>query len=380
MAKFTIGIPTYNRAGFVRHAIESALDQSWPDVEVLVSDNASTDGTAEVVRSFGDRVRYHRNPENIGNWPNFARLTELACGDYFIWLQDDDLVHRDFTRRAVEGMESGDNVGVYAAFDVNGPSATSFNRPMLYGPPIALNWMRSELRVIDGNIVAPLSFFVSFANPPAIAFRTSVIRKAVQCFDPECELLNERIVLTRAAAQAKVAVDPWPAAIFLSHEQQLSRSASSRDALIRQWLLMADQIGNHLSTLEPEAWKPLLEQCFAEISIPDRLEWIHHIVPYLPVSEEVWGGAHPLAREVRSMLLHSLPELVQEEELARVEMEREAARARSDPSWINRAARQLAPPLAWDALRSIRRVLRDRFPEGFGRKGMKSARPRGETA
>ena len=161
------------------------------------ADDASTDETAEVVRSFGDRVRYHLNPQNIGYWPNFARLTELACGDFFSWLQDDDVVHRDFARRATQALSAADDIAVYAAFEVDGPSATAFIRPELYGPPIALNWMRSELRFIDGSIVAPLSFFVSFANPPAVAFRTNVIRKAVQYSVPECALLNERIVLTQ---------------------------------------------------------------------------------------------------------------------------------------------------------------------------------------
>src|SRR5205823_4293943 len=101
MSKFTIGIPTYNRAHFLRRSLKSACDQTWPDVEVLVSDNASTDETEEVVRSYGERVRYHRNPENIGMWPNFARLAEMAEGEYFSWLQDDDLIHCDFARRAV---------------------------------------------------------------------------------------------------------------------------------------------------------------------------------------------------------------------------------------------------------------------------------------
>jgi glycosyltransferase involved in cell wall biosynthesis len=56
MPGFTIGIVTYNPAGFHRRAIESALDRSWPDVEVRVPDDASTDGAAAVLCSFEDRV------------------------------------------------------------------------------------------------------------------------------------------------------------------------------------------------------------------------------------------------------------------------------------------------------------------------------------
>jgi glycosyltransferase involved in cell wall biosynthesis len=56
MARITIGIPTFNRAGLLRWSPKAACEQTFEDVEVLVSDNASTDDTEEVVRSFGDRV------------------------------------------------------------------------------------------------------------------------------------------------------------------------------------------------------------------------------------------------------------------------------------------------------------------------------------
>src|SRR5271157_2570419 len=85
MPRFTIGIPTYNRCDLLANALRAAVGQSFPDPEILVCDDASTDRTPEVVRSFGDRVRYHRNATNIGMWPNFAKAVELAEGEYFSW-------------------------------------------------------------------------------------------------------------------------------------------------------------------------------------------------------------------------------------------------------------------------------------------------------
>jgi Glycosyl transferase family 2 len=354
---FTIGIPTYNRAGFLIHAIEAALDQTWPEVEVIVSDDASTDATPEIVRSYGDRVRYHRNPQNLGNWPNFARLTELARGEFFSWLQDDDVIHRDFVRRAIAGLNSADNVAVYTTFEANGPSATAFNRPLLYGPPIALDWMRSKLRVIDGNIIAPLSFFVSFANPPAVAFRINAIRNAIGSFEPDCELLNERIVLTRAAAGARVAVDPWLGAVFLSHEQQLSRAKSSYGAIVNQWILMSECLGRHLDAIGIEAWKHQLERCFEDIAIPDRLTWFREIAPFVTVPEDVWERAHPRARDVRSLLVASLPASLREQLAAEASarMERQKSPVVKENPPPKTTAWSCVPALAWDALRMMRR-------------------------
>jgi Glycosyl transferase family 2 len=359
-AKFTIGIPTYNRADFLRKSLKAACDQTSNDVEVLVSDNASTDETAEVVRSFGGRVRYHRNPENIGMWPNFVQLAEMASGDYFSFLQDDDLVHRDFARRASEALNRDDDIAVYAAFDVEAPSATVFNRARLYGPPIPLGWMRGELRIVDGSVVAPMSFFVSFAIPPALAFRTAAIRTAVRHYDRDCDLFNERIIVARAADRMRVAIDPWPAAVFFGHEQQSSRTFRSADEVIRQWLLLADHLGHHLEAAGSDSWKPLLAGFLEETPIVYRQNWIQQISPDFTVSEETWGRAHPLAREVRSLILESLPETVREEFLRAI-APREVPPPPPEPTWIKRAARRLTPPLAWDALRSTRKGLQHLF-------------------
>jgi len=99
----SICIPTYNRAGMVGDAIGSALAQTYPALEVLVVDNASTDGTAEVVASFRDpRLRFVRNPENLGLFGNFNRCIELARGTLIHLLHSDDTIPPEFTETCVE--------------------------------------------------------------------------------------------------------------------------------------------------------------------------------------------------------------------------------------------------------------------------------------
>ena len=94
--RVTVAIPTRNRAGFLREAIESALAQSFADIEVLVCDNASADGTGEVVRSFQDpRLRYVRNDQDLGMVGNWNRCIELARGELIANLADDDLMLPD---------------------------------------------------------------------------------------------------------------------------------------------------------------------------------------------------------------------------------------------------------------------------------------------
>jgi glycosyltransferase involved in cell wall biosynthesis len=94
----TIAIPTYNRAdGYLKNAIDCALTQTYQNVEVVISDNCSSDNTQEVVKGFNDpRIRYFRQSINIGANNNFNFCLDRAQGDYFLLLHDDDSIDSDF--------------------------------------------------------------------------------------------------------------------------------------------------------------------------------------------------------------------------------------------------------------------------------------------
>lgn len=92
----SIGIPTYNRRELACRAIRSALAQSYPAIEVVVSDNASGDRTAEAVEAIQDpRIRLLRQHHNLGMVGNFNACLEAASGEYFLMLSDDDLLETD---------------------------------------------------------------------------------------------------------------------------------------------------------------------------------------------------------------------------------------------------------------------------------------------
>jgi glycosyltransferase involved in cell wall biosynthesis len=89
--KVSLGMPVYNGEPYITEAIESVLNQTYQDFELIVSDNCSTDNTSEIIRKINDsRIRYYRNEENIGVVPNFNRTVELSRGQYFcLWAHDD---------------------------------------------------------------------------------------------------------------------------------------------------------------------------------------------------------------------------------------------------------------------------------------------------
>jgi len=110
----SIAIPTYNRANeFLKQAIHAALEQTYPNIEIIVSNNHSTDNTEEIVKSFTDpRVRYFRQPTNIGYMKNYDFCLEQARGAYFSLLPDDDLIDKDFIDVCMKAADYKTNVGI----------------------------------------------------------------------------------------------------------------------------------------------------------------------------------------------------------------------------------------------------------------------------
>ncbi|HEY5918360.1 MAG TPA: glycosyltransferase family A protein [Chryseolinea sp.] len=108
----TIGMPTYNGGHKLFKPLESIWRQNYPNLEVVISDNCSTDDTKDIVENIckeHPQVRYFRQEKNIGQIPNYYFLIQAAKGKYFMWLADDDFLEPGFLIRAVDFMEKHDD-------------------------------------------------------------------------------------------------------------------------------------------------------------------------------------------------------------------------------------------------------------------------------
>jgi glycosyltransferase involved in cell wall biosynthesis len=106
MPKVSVCIPTYNRADILPYAVNSVLNQTYGDFELLICDDASPDHTADVVAQWDDpRIRYIRHPQNIQRSRNMRSGYEAAQGDYFVKFDDDDALTPDFLARTVAVLD-----------------------------------------------------------------------------------------------------------------------------------------------------------------------------------------------------------------------------------------------------------------------------------
>jgi len=136
----SIGLPVYNEQRFIRETVASLLAQDFEDLELIISDNASTDGTEEICRQFAaqdPRVSYERSEVNRGAFVNFDRVFELASAKYFMWAGAHDLWSPSFISRAV-GMLEADSQLVLA-----------------YPRPITIDTTGKELGAVDDHFAMP---------------------------------------------------------------------------------------------------------------------------------------------------------------------------------------------------------------------------------
>jgi glycosyltransferase involved in cell wall biosynthesis len=115
--RVSIAVPAYNVERYISRSLESLLGQTFTDFELVISDNASTDGTEQICRDFAtrdSRVRYVRRPDNIGGPGNFRYVFSLCTGEYHKWSTADDYWDPTFLAKTVPVLdENRDVVLVY---------------------------------------------------------------------------------------------------------------------------------------------------------------------------------------------------------------------------------------------------------------------------
>jgi glycosyltransferase involved in cell wall biosynthesis len=153
----SIGLPVYNGGAYLAGSIESLLGQTYRNIELYISDNASTDGSSALCAEFArrdSRVRYSRLETNIGGVNNHNRVIEETRGDYFMFGSSDDLWQPTYVQRCVEVLNA--DPGVVLAYTINATMDENGSSTGAY--PAAL-------RLDVNDVVQRFSQLTPIANP-----------------------------------------------------------------------------------------------------------------------------------------------------------------------------------------------------------------------
>jgi GT2 family glycosyltransferase len=194
----TVTLVTYNSGRFIKRCLESVLKQKYPHFDVVVIDNASTDGTADILEQFSDRCRIYYNDENIGFAAAQNQAIALSTADWILTLNPDVLLLPNFIDALVQAGDLDSNAGtvcgklltIRASFDL--PEKQLVDSTGIYFTPTLRHLDRGSQEVDNGHY---LSFeYVFGATAAAALYRRAMIDDiSVQgeFFDPDFFVYRE---------------------------------------------------------------------------------------------------------------------------------------------------------------------------------------------
>jgi glycosyltransferase involved in cell wall biosynthesis len=156
--RLTIGLPVYNGERYLPESLDALLGQTYAEYELVISDNASTDGTEEVCRDYAardSRIRYVRQRQNIGACPNHNVTVHLARGELFKWASHDDLYARDLLERCIDALDAHPEIVLahawQAIIDGEGRIVLPVDYSLTTDSPSASERFRSLLFTVGGD-------------------------------------------------------------------------------------------------------------------------------------------------------------------------------------------------------------------------------------
>ena len=221
--KISVLIPTYNYARFLPEAIESVLAQDWPNFELLIVDDASTDNTAEIVRPFCDRdprVHFAANPANLGMVNNWNHCLARAGGEYIKFLfGDDKLCHPQALSKMVALLENHPSAVLAATARVildENSKAVDIWRPLPNG-------CHNGRKIIAACLIGNGKNLVG--EPSAVLFRKKDARRG---FDPAYRQIVDMEMWFHMLERGDLAYTREPLCAFRCHPlQQTERNTDS---------------------------------------------------------------------------------------------------------------------------------------------------------
>jgi len=205
MSKVFIGMLAYNGEKHIGEAIQSLLLQSFSDITLFISDDASIDKTQEICESYtkkDPRVIYYRQPKNIGMFPQYKFVLDKADGEYFMWASLDDIWEKDFIKTCVNLLEQNKDIG---ASSCNTAEIDSFGRitrevkdfSKLSGRPNAVTVARY---ILQPEILGKCNIMYSL-------FRADIIKKAWKIYPQRAEWGSDYLFSLAVVSHFGVKID-----------------------------------------------------------------------------------------------------------------------------------------------------------------------------
>lgn len=156
LVRLCIGMPVYNGEKYVSGAIETILAQTFKDFTLIISDNCSTDRTADICKKFAksdSRIVYHRQDTNIGSLQNFKFLLHKSSAEYFMWASHDDRWEASYAMEMIDVLDQDPSIGLsFSGMKIKDLSTGTETKYLTGFTTQRRKWFKYLFRTIQGSV------------------------------------------------------------------------------------------------------------------------------------------------------------------------------------------------------------------------------------
>lgn len=252
----SIGVPVYNGEQFLRQTLDSLLGQTYENLELIISDNASTDMTGVICQEYAardHRVQYYRNNVNLGGVANMNRVFELSSGDFFMWASDEDYWAPDYVRSCMEVLVNSEKiilVGTWGKFvDAETEEGIKIDRGFsTVGLSPSERFKLHKLAIHSGSYVACIFHGIYKRGPLRDVMPvwnlvlTDQLLLARLCFLGESHVVPRLLMMKRRNTKARTDYEGWCHEGGISNSLLIDAPYMVRDILYQKIIFQTDKL------------------------------------------------------------------------------------------------------------------------------------------
>ncbi|MFJ5713983.1 glycosyltransferase family 2 protein [Neobacillus sp. NPDC093127] len=247
----SIVIPAYNRPDTLKIAIDSVLEQTYPNIEIIICDDSSDDRVQEMLAPYLQKypqIQYHKNERNLF-LENWHKCFDLASGEYINYLMDDDVFHKEKIAKMIYFFNEFENITLVTSYrqtiDETGQSI----------PPIAATTkLYEETRIVDGKMLGNISLTrcLNFiGEPTTVLFRKKDLLERFGVYKgKQYSLINDLAAWLSLLSKGKAVYIPEALSYFRRHPNQNNNTLGLK--AFSEWLdiIIASREDGFLDTTE----------------------------------------------------------------------------------------------------------------------------------
>jgi glycosyltransferase involved in cell wall biosynthesis len=217
----SIVIPAYNRPNTLQIAIDSVLEQTYPNIEIIICDDSSDDRVQEMLVSYlhsYPQIKYHKNERNLF-LENWHKCFDLAAGEYINYLMDDDVFHKEKIAKMIYFFNEFENITLVTSYRQTIDASGQFL------PPIrATTRLYEETRILDGKLLGNVALtrcLNVIGEPTTVLFRKKDLTELYGVYKgKQYSLINDMAAWLSLLSKGKAVYIPEALSYFRRHPNQ----------------------------------------------------------------------------------------------------------------------------------------------------------------